>query len=52
MGWINLLSFSLWIYGGEIFNRDLKQKKKVTGNMALFKIIAETLQEKDNASIL
>lgn len=53
MGWINVLSFSLWIYGEEIFKRDLKQKKKATGNMALFKIIAETfLQGKDGVSIL
>lgn len=42
MGWINILSFTLWIYGEEIFKRDLKQKKKATANMALFKIIAET----------
>lgn len=52
MGWINVLSFSLWIYGEEIFKRDLKQEKKATGNMALFKIIAETfLQGKDGVSI-
>lgn len=53
MGWINVLSFSLWIYGEEIFKRDLKQKKKPTGNMALFRIIAETfLQGKDGVNIL
>lgn len=28
MGWINVFSFSLWIYGEEIFRRDLKQKEK------------------------
>lgn len=43
MGWINVFSFSLWIYCEEIFRRDLKQKEKSTGNMALFKIIVETL---------
>jgi len=53
MGWINVLSFSLWIYGEEIFKSYLKEKKKATGSMALFKIIAETsLQGKDNVSIL
>lgn len=47
MGWINVLSFRLWIYGEEIFKRVLKQKKKATGNMALLKMIAETfLQER------
>lgn len=53
MGWINVLSFSLWIYGEETFKRDLKERKKATGKMAFFKIVAETfLQWKDYASIL
>lgn len=28
MGWINVLSFSSWIYTEEIFRKDLKQTEK------------------------
>lgn len=53
MGWINVLLFSLWIYGEETFKRHLKETRKATGKMALIKIIAEAfLQWEDYVSIL